>query len=329
MGNGGFTLATDEGKGIQLGLRASERVGVDVVANGAAGTYFARLGLAPPPGRLTATTIVDSVILEVDFDPAVNRKNFVSVDVFAETIASGGAVDPLLIQDATSRAPSRSTWSSCPDRGPVRRCPTAWRGVLFSPTTAVFLGDDVFVGGDIVAWDGADFTLLFDGTLFSTTPPPEIDAVTQLPSGNLLISTVLSGTLFGLDFKNGDVIEVDLADGTASVFLAEATIFTGANPDIDALHYDAARNSLILSVRSGAVGTIGGFAYRPADDIHADLVELDLNGGIAGSLFLDGRELFDGAPRQIDAVYVSPPMNQVRALGRLGTWVLHAGSRAG
>ncbi len=439
--NGGFQIATDPANGIQLGLRASERVAPDALSADASGSYVARVGQADPlpgdlpqerpatwdvelhvdlgadlaplaasgvvfaPGALSPSGLVDSVILEVDFDPGLGATSFVSLDVFAEAISNDGAVDPLLIQKATNLGlaswgglgapafdptlpgeytvrlsalagavlqasveidvfvaprpapgtvvsfgvqggfPSSETLggstvfpSEAVDLGTNQQVFGALPTfedldalhilpdgrVLFSPVTAVFVGNDVFDGGDIVQWDGSSFSLVFDSNLFSTSPPPQIDALTQLPNGNLLISTVLSGTLFGLDFQNGDVIELDLVAGTASIFqgLDEATLFTGANQDVDALHYDALQDRLILSVRVPSVGAIGGFPYAVADESHTDLIALDLNGGASGSLFLDGRGAFDGATRQIDALYLAPPPPPVPSLGIWGRWLL-------
>jgi hypothetical protein len=176
--------------------------------------------------------------------------------------------------------------------------------VLFSITTSLNLGGTIYSDGDIIRWDGVAYTEYFDEGLFGSNQ--NIDALTVLPNGNLLISTSLSATLFGFAFLNGDVVEVDPVAQTAGLYMGlnEAAIFTGTNADIDALHYDVGTGNLILSVRTDGVGTIGGYAYN-GTGASADLIELDLSGpSPVGSLFLDGAALFDGSTRQLDAVFL-------------------------
>ncbi|MGH0035483.1 MAG: hypothetical protein ACQGVK_10715 [Myxococcota bacterium] len=177
--------------------------------------------------------------------------------------------------------------------------------LLFSTTTAVSLDGGSYAPGDVVAYDGVSYSVVLDDGLFGTTQ--NIDAVTELPNGNLLISTSLSATLFGFSFDDGDVVEVDLAGGTAALYqgLDEAALFTGTNRDIDALHYDRGNDHLLLSVRVDGVGTIGGLSVN-GTGAAADLFDLDLSAGISGSLFLDGAALYDGATRQLDAAYLYP-----------------------
>jgi hypothetical protein len=140
IGNGGFTLQTDADAGVQLGLRAADRFVNDFLRNNGAGTYFATRGASPAgpsdppgsvraswnyymhvdlganigalipsgdvfaPGPLSAQGVVDSVLLDVDFDPAVVGTSFVTVDAYAQAIALAGATAPLLIQDSQNLA---------------------------------------------------------------------------------------------------------------------------------------------------------------------------------------------------------------------------------
>ena len=177
--------------------------------------------------------------------------------------------------------------------------------LLFSTTTAVTLKGETFGGDDVIEFDGANYSLFFDGDLIVAVSR-NIDAVSMLPNGNLLLSTQTSGEIYGFSFLNGDVVEVDLVGETAGLYMGldEATLFTGANQDIDALHFDPVTGDLLVSVATGGSGTIGGLAYAAAE---ADVFELDLSAGVDAGLFLDGSGLYDGATRQLDAFYVPEP----------------------
>jgi hypothetical protein len=177
--------------------------------------------------------------------------------------------------------------------------------ILFSTTTNVTLNGTVFAPGDIVEWTGPGYNIFFDESLITATVR-NIDAFSVLPNGNLLISTSASASVFGFSFLNGDVVEVDVAGGSAALYMGldEATLFAGANQDIDALHVDPETGDLLVSVRTAGSGTIGGLAYNDQD---SDLFALDLSPGVSASVFLDGTGLYDGSARQLDAVYVPEP----------------------
>lgn len=177
--------------------------------------------------------------------------------------------------------------------------------LLFSTTTSVSLGGVIYTPADVVEFDGVGYSLFFDGTDL-VGAGPNIDALSILPNGNLLISTSLAASLHGFDFANGDIVEVDPVAQTASLYegLSEAALFTGANQDVDALHYLAATDTVLVSVRTSGAGTLAGTAYSDAD---SDLFEVETAGAISSVPFLDGDALFDGLTRQLDAAFVPEP----------------------
>lgn len=183
---------------------------------------------------------------------------------------------------------------------------TAEGNVLFSTSTSVTLDGVTYTDGDIIEYDGADFSEFFDEGNFEDNE--NIDALSVAASGELLISTSLDATLFGFTFADGDVAVVDVDAGTAALYMGldEAAIFTGSNQDIDALHFDALTGNLIISVLTNHHGTIGGLPVTSSMGVSADLFELDLSSGVSGSLWLDGSGLFDGEPRNLNAVYAHP-----------------------
>lgn len=195
---------------------------------------------------------------------------------------------------------------------------------FFSTTTSVSLGGEIYTPGDIVLFDGATYSVFFDESLI-TAAARNIDALTILPNGHLLISTSLSSEIYGFAFQNGDVVEIDPVAETASLFMGldEATLFSGANQDIDGLHYDPATGTLLISVRTAGGGTIGGLAYG---DAASHVFEIDPSGVAATSVYLDGTGLFDGATRQLDSVFVPEPgARSMLILGTLGLVGLSAG----
>ena len=180
--------------------------------------------------------------------------------------------------------------------------------VLFSTTTSVTLEGVTYLAGDIVSYDGVNYGLVLNSGLFGTAE--NVDAVSELPNGHLLISTATAATLFGFAFADGDVVEVDVAGGTANLYkgLNESALFTGANQNIDALHYDRSNRHLLLSVVSDGPGTIGGYTVT-GTGASADLIDLDLSAGRIGEPLPRRWGLYDGATRQLDAAYLFPACN--------------------
>jgi hypothetical protein len=179
--------------------------------------------------------------------------------------------------------------------------------VLFSTSTSVFLDGTQFFPSDVVSVDASGYALVFDGTLLDAAQ--NVDAVSELGNGDLLISTQTAATLFGFSFSDGDVVVVDVDGAIASLFMGldEATLFTGTNQNIDALHFDAEFGNLLISLGIDGVGSVGGLAYAMSDEISTDLIDLDLSGGVSASILVDGDGLYDGATRQLDAVYLPEP----------------------
>ena len=67
---------------------------------------------------------------------------------------------------------------------------------------------------DLVTWDGANFALAFDGTVAGVDAALDLDGVTDIHNGLLLISFDGSGSLSGVAFDDEDILEVDTATTT-------------------------------------------------------------------------------------------------------------------
>jgi hypothetical protein len=197
--------------------------------------------------------------------------------------------------------------------------------VVFSTTTSVLLDGVIYGGADLIRWNGTTYSLYFDGTTL-LGPGEGIDAVSILSPKQMLISTTTGASLYGFGFADGDVVLVDRMAQTAELFegLDEATLFTGTNQNIDALHYDRESGKLMLSVLIDGQGTVAGVPYTTADDLFASVVRLDPAAPSAGELFVDGVGLYDGVTRQLDAFFMPTPAAPVPLFGPLGLGLVSA-----
>lgn len=156
------------------------------------------------------------------------------------------------------------------------------------------LGGLAFRDADLAAYDTETDAaeLFFDGSLFSENE--NIDAVSVLDSGHIVLSTTSWATLGGLDFGSDDLVEYDPETDTSTLFF-DSELFTNYNTtDIDAVHVLDSEN-IILSTKNHA--TLGGLSFG-----RGDLVEYNLTSNTA-SLFFSA-DLFKKQNTNIDAVHV-------------------------
>jgi hypothetical protein len=162
--------------------------------------------------------------------------------------------------------------------------------------------------GDVVLYDpvaGAATILLSESGFASGA---DVDAVQLLPNGHLLLSTEDNETLFGVSFRDGDVVEWDPLGGGVSVVFSES-LFAGGE-DVDAL-WLGSDGSLYLSTRSNAV--LAGLSFQAND-----LVRYDPGTGTA-SLALDGA----GLPANVLAVsaFLDEPRQLALVAGLTGLFL--------
>lgn len=136
----------------------------------------------------------------------------------------------------------------------------AQAGFFLSTTTRADLGGLDFLDGDIAEYDPlSDFgTLHFKESSFLFNV--EVDAYSELASGDMFFSTSEDGILGGLQFRDGDVVRYDPRTGRASLFFSESTFML--NEDIDAL--DVLDNGNIL-LSTKEIAEIGGISIHPCD----------------------------------------------------------------
>jgi len=136
---------------------------------------------------------------------------------------------------------------------------------LFSTRDSATLGGLSFRDGDVALWDPVSGTasLYFDEDLFAAGE--NLDAVSVLGNGNLLLSTNGNASLAGLAFRDGDLVEYDPIGGIASLFFNE-DLFTN-DENIDAAHV-LADGTLLISTLGNA--TLGGLSFRDGDVVRYD-----------------------------------------------------------
>jgi hypothetical protein len=83
-------------------------------------------------------------------------------------------------------------------------------GLLLSFDTTVDLGGGVTAADeDLVRWDGATFTLIFDGSAAGIDAALDVDAAQHLGGPSWALSFDTSGNVGGIDFDDEDVLEYD------------------------------------------------------------------------------------------------------------------------
>jgi hypothetical protein len=183
--------------------------------------------------------------------------------------------------------------------------------IILSTSSGATLGGLTFRDGDLVQYDlNTDTaTLFFDEDLF--TGDEDIDAATVLSNGNIVLSTVLSSQLGGVNILDGDLVEYNPTLNTAVLFFSEA-LFGGAGGDIDAVHV-LSNGNIVLSTTLNA--TLGGLNF-----VDGDLVEYNPSLNVA-TLFFD--ESLFGSDENINAVFIPEPTPALfMGLGFAGLGVL-------
>jgi hypothetical protein len=107
--------------------------------------------------------------------------------------------------------------------------------IVLSSQSPTKLGGLRFNDGDLVEYNPTtDFArLLFSEGYFSEDE--DIDAVSILENGNILLSTKTPGQLGGLRFRYNDLVEFDPSTGMASIYLSGGN-FSFGDKSLDAVH---------------------------------------------------------------------------------------------
>lgn len=165
--------------------------------------------------------------------------------------------------------------------------------LILSTTTTETLGGFEMRNGDLVSYDPVTnrSTLFFSESLFRADE--DIDAVSILGNGNIILSTTNNAILGGLSFKGGDLVEYNPLTNIASLFFNGSLL--GNNKNIDAA-YVRGNGNIILSTTSTV--SLGGVSFHKDD-----LAEYNPT-TMTASMFFDGSSYFDNSDENIDAAYI-------------------------
>jgi hypothetical protein len=161
------------------------------------------------------------------------------------------------------------------------------RAVIVSTDDDEVIDGIPFRNDDLVALDetpGSAELWLDGATVFADDPlgDPNLDALAFLPGGNILLSTASSGVIGGLAVKDGDLVELDLETGIASLFLQEGA--QGQPVDVDGV--DVLSNGhLLLSFQKEEL--LDGQLVHDGD-----VIEYDIESNTF-TFFLSENEIFD------------------------------------
>lgn len=185
--------------------------------------------------------------------------------------------------------------------------------IVLSTGSAATIGGLTFGDGDLVEYDPGmkTATLFFDEDLFGDNE--NIDAVSVLGNGHIILSTTSSAKLGGTLLDGGDLVEYDPFTDVGTLFLNQDEHFTSVWPDIDAVYVIDSQN-IILSTNMTA--TIGGLTFNKAD-----LIGYNLSTKTAELLFTGSENFAEyNVWTNIDAVYIPEPATI--ALFGLGTLII-------
>ncbi len=180
--------------------------------------------------------------------------------------------------------------------------------IVISTKSSAKIGDLKFKDEDLVQIDltspttgTASLYLDFDAHFKKNE---DVDAVTVLSNGNILLSTKNRATIGDLTFYKNDLVVFDRTSGTASLFFEGSEIFDdghgwhhGGHNNIDAVSMIDSETIVISTAKKAK---IGGFIFEDEDLILIDLSNLSET---IATMYFDGSEHFDNAHRaDIDAV---------------------------
>jgi hypothetical protein len=143
--------------------------------------------------------------------------------------------------------------------------------IILSTSNTVILGGLRFKDGDLVNYDPSINTAwrVFSESWFDRGHTNDIDAFDLLPNDHLILSTTETVELGGIQFRDGDLVEYDLATDTATLFFSENLFDRGYSNDIDAV--DVLPNgNIVLSTTETT--RLGGLRFRDGDLVDYDPV---------------------------------------------------------
>ncbi len=166
---------------------------------------------------------------------------------------------------------------------------------LFSlDTTSELAGGLTAAPGDVVRFDGTSYSLALDAGAQGLPPEANVDGVSVIEGGDLLLSFDTTVEVNGNTVDDEDLVRFDGV--TFSLFLDGSAAGVAGALDLDAVHHLDPNGHLLLSFDGS--GTLGGVDF---DD--EDVLEYDPVGG-TWEMAYDGSTQHSGWPQgDLDAVH--------------------------
>lgn len=149
---------------------------------------------------------------------------------------------------------------------------------------------------DVVRYNGASFSLEFDGSAEGVPDGARLDALSADGDGDLLMSFDTTVALPGLTAGDEDIVEFDGA--SFSMVFDGSAAGLAAGVDLDALHFATDNGHLFLSFDTG--GMIVGTTFGDED-----LLEHDLDGGNWSMAYDGSAEHAAWVAGDLDAAFVA------------------------
>ena len=188
--------------------------------------------------------------------------------------------------------------------------------ILLTTESSAIIGTLFFNDEDIVEYDPTTgiATMIFDGSAVNSSIG-EINALSLLDNGNIVISTTSSATIGSLSFNDDDLVEYNPTSGTATMLLDGSTVITSVDSetdrDINGVHVFS-NGQMLLSLANDS--NINGLQF--GDD---DVVLYDPGSGTA-TLYFDGGALFSSSSEDVDGISL------IGSAGLIAHWKLDEGS---
>jgi len=127
--------------------------------------------------------------------------------------------------------------------------------LLLSFDLTVTIGDDTFDKEDLVRFDGAGFTLVFDGSSAGVAQGLNLDAAHHLAEDRIALSFDGNGLLPGVIFADEDVLEHDVSSGNWEItYFGSEEHATWSEANLDAVALPEPNTVLLLS--AGVAGLV-------------------------------------------------------------------------
>jgi hypothetical protein len=212
------------------------------------------LAAALLPGSAAGLTPIGSADLSPDVTVTLDGQTITDEDVASDNLMSGTITKALL--GVIPEASDLSAYHAL----------SGGEHLLAFDITVALAGGVIAHPGDVVRWDGVDYTLEFDASAESVPDGVRTDAVTMSAGGNLVLSFDTTVALDGSTYFDEDLVELD-GVSFSSFFDGSAAGLDSAL-DIDGAHVFGSSGNLGLSFDTS--GSIGGVDFDDEDVLEYD-----------------------------------------------------------